>query len=59
MEYREPNALIQQGFLEGSNVSIVKEMIEMIAINRQYQANDKAIKTNDDALQKAVRDIAK
>ncbi|MCL2063029.1 MAG: flagellar hook-basal body protein [Candidatus Cloacimonetes bacterium] len=59
VEYREPNALIQQGFLEGSNVSIVKEMIEMIAINRQYQANDKAIKTNDDALQKAVRDIAR
>ena len=59
VEYLESSALIQQGFLEGSNVSIVKEMIEMIAINRQYQANDKAIKTNDDALQKAVRDIAR
>ena len=52
-------SFVKQGFLEGSNVSIIKEMIEMIAINKQYQANDKAIKTNDDALQKAVRDIAR
>ena len=59
VEMEESLALVQQGYLEGSNVSIVKEMIDMIAINRQYQANDRAIRTSDEALQKAVRDIAK
>ena len=59
IDITDGNAFVKQGYLEGSNVSIVKEMIEMIAINKQYQANDKAIKTNDDALQKAVRDIAR
>ena len=59
VESTEANVTIKQGYLEASNVNIVQEMIQMIAINKQYQANDKAIKTNDDALQKAVRDIAR
>jgi len=59
LEINEAQPLVKQGYLELSNVSIVNEMINMIAINRQYQANDKAIKTNDDALQKAVSQIAK
>jgi len=58
-EFREPSAFVRQGFLEDSNVEIVKEMIQMIAINRQYQAQDKAIKTNDEALNKAVNNIAR
>lgn len=58
-DYIDTSALIMQGYLESSNVSIVKEMVEMIAINRQYQANDKAIKTNDEALNKAVNNIAR
>jgi flagellar basal-body rod protein FlgG len=55
----EPNAVIKQGFLETSNVSIVREMVRMIAIHRQYQANERAIRTNDEALQRSVRDIAR
>jgi flagellar basal-body rod protein FlgG len=57
--FEEPTAKVKQGYLEGSNVNIVKEMISMISINRQYQMNDKAIKANDDALNKAVNNIAR
>jgi len=58
-EFREPSAQVRQGFLEDSNVQIVQEMISMIAVNRQYQAQEKAIRTNDDALNKAVNNIAR
>jgi flagellar basal-body rod protein FlgG len=59
IEFIDPTAHVKQGYLENSNVSIVKEMIEMIAINRQYQANEKAVRTQDDALNKTVNNIAR
>ena len=59
VEVYPTNPEIKQGYLEISNVSIVKEMVSMIAIQRWYNANEKAIKTNDDALNKAVNNIAK
>jgi len=59
MLFTDPEAKIRQGYLESSNISIVKEMISMISINRQYQANERAIRTNDEALQKAVSQIAR
>jgi flagellar basal-body rod protein FlgG len=39
---------LQQGSLEGSNVEIVQEMVEMIAAMRAYEINSKAIKTSDE-----------
>ena len=59
IELSEANPLLKQGFIEASNVSVIKEMIAMITIQRQYQANEKAIRTNDEALQRTVRDIAR
>lgn len=37
-----------QGSLEGSNVEIVQEMVEMISAMRAYEINSKAIKTADE-----------
>ena len=39
---------LQQGSLEGSNVEIVQEMVEMISAMRAYEINSKAIKTADE-----------
>ncbi|MBI9103069.1 MAG: flagellar basal-body rod protein FlgF [Spirochaetales bacterium] len=36
-----------QGFLEGSNVNPVTEMVNMIEVNRAYEANQKVIQTQD------------
>ena len=51
--------IIQQGFLESSNVNSVKEMVEMITMMRTYEANQKMIKIHDELIGKAVNEIAR
>ena len=41
---------LQQGFLEGSNVDVVEEMIAMISAQRAYEINSKTVKTVEDML---------
>ena len=42
---------IAQGFIEMSNVDVVEEMVSMIAAQRAYEINSKAIQTADSMLQ--------
>jgi flagellar basal-body rod protein FlgG len=42
---------IEQGFLEGSNVNVVEELVAMIETQRAYEMNSKAISTTDEMLQ--------
>lgn len=42
-----------QGYLEGSNVQVVDEMVSMIVAQRAYELNSKAITTSDEMLQQA------
>jgi flagellar basal-body rod protein FlgG len=44
---------IGQGFVEMSNVNIVEEMVSMIATQRAYEINSKAIQASDEMLQMA------
>ncbi|OCL25636.1 flagellar basal body rod protein FlgG [Orenia metallireducens] len=44
---------IAQRFLESSNVKVVEEMVDMIAAQRAYEINSKAIKASDEMLQQA------
>lgn len=41
---------IAQGFLEKSNVDVVKEMVSMIITQRAYELNSKTVQTADDML---------
>jgi flagellar basal-body rod protein FlgG len=43
---------LQQGFVEGSNVNVVEELVSMIATQRAYEMNSKAIQTSDQMLQR-------
>jgi len=43
---------LQRGFVEGSNVNVVEELVSMIATQRAYELNSKAIQTSDQMLQK-------
>ncbi|MBK6470262.1 MAG: flagellar basal-body rod protein FlgG [Betaproteobacteria bacterium] len=43
---------LKNGFLEGSNVNVVEELVSMIATQRAYELNSKAIQTSDQMLQK-------
>jgi len=40
-----------QGFVEGSNVNVVEELVSMIETQRAYEMNSKAISTSDQMLQ--------
>jgi flagellar basal-body rod protein FlgG len=42
------------GFIEGSNVSVVNEIVNMITAQRAFEANSKAVTTSDEMLQTAV-----
>lgn len=42
-----------QGYLEGSNVQVVDEMVNMIVAQRAYELNSKAIIASDEMLQQA------
>ncbi|MDZ7579462.1 MAG: flagellar basal-body rod protein FlgG [Deltaproteobacteria bacterium] len=44
---------IAQGYLEGSNVSVVEEMVSMIVAQRAYETNSKVIQASDEMLQMA------
>ncbi len=44
---------VHQKYLEGSNVQVVDEMVNMIVAQRAYELNSKAITTSDEMLQQA------
>ena len=45
---------IQQGYLEGSNVSTVGEMVKLIQVERAQEANQKSIQAYDDRMGKVI-----
>jgi flagellar basal-body rod protein FlgF len=44
-----------QGYLEGSNVAPLREMVDLVLISRAYEANQKIITTIDDQMNKALQ----
>jgi len=56
--FKPATGLVEQGSIESSNVNSAREMIEMITVNRVYEANQRSIVTIDNTLNKAVNEIA-
>ncbi|MCI8315263.1 MAG: flagellar basal-body rod protein FlgF [Lachnospiraceae bacterium] len=54
VEQDAEDAQIYQGYLEMSNASVVKEMVNMITISRQYESNQKMLTTFDESLEKSM-----
>jgi flagellar basal-body rod protein FlgG len=50
---------IQQGMLEGSNVNVITDMVELINNYRVYEANSKAVTTQDAMLDKSVNEVGR
>lgn len=50
---------VVQGFVEGSNVNAVLEMVRMIEVNRAYEANQKTIQSVDGMLGKLLNEVIK
>lgn len=53
----ESVAAVRQGYLEMSNINAVSEMVEMIAITRAFEANQKAVQTADSMIEKSVNTV--
>jgi flagellar basal-body rod protein FlgG len=47
--------LLNQGYLEGSNVNVVEELVNMIQTQRAYEMNSRAISTSDQMLQRLAQ----
>jgi flagellar basal-body rod protein FlgF len=52
-------AMVKQGYLEKSNVEVVKEMINMIRMVREFEMFQKAIQCFDEAQGKATNEMGK
>ena len=52
-------AYVRQGYLERSNVDIIREMVDMIASYRNYESDHKAIQILDESLSKTVNEVGK
>lgn len=48
---------VMQRFLEKSNVNVVEEMVKMIEVQRNYEANQKSITSHDQLLGKAINQV--
>ncbi len=48
-----------QGFLEKSNVNAVREMVDMIEVQRSYEANQKTVTAHDQALGRLINDVGR
>lgn len=50
---------IAQGYVEGSNINTVEEMVQIISVMRAYEANQKVVKAYDETLGKLVNEVGK
>ncbi|MFN8109591.1 MAG: flagellar basal-body rod protein FlgF [Thermoleophilia bacterium] len=50
-------ATVHQGYLEGSSVNSVSEMVELIRVMRSFEANQKAVQAQDDTLGQALTKV--
>jgi flagellar basal-body rod protein FlgF len=48
---------VKQGYLESSNVNVVREMVDMITSYRAYESAQKAVQAQDTTLDKAVNTV--
>jgi flagellar basal-body rod protein FlgG len=53
------NLKVIQGFLEKSNVNMIREMVEMIEVQRSYEANQKTVQTHDTELGRLINEVAR
>jgi len=50
---------IRQGYLEGSNVDMIRNMVQMITSYRTFEADQRALHAQDETLEKAVNQVGR
>jgi flagellar basal body rod protein FlgG len=54
---QEENPVLDQGAIEGANVSALKEMVNMIGVSRAYEASMKVVSSHDDLMKGAIQSL--
>lgn len=55
IQYLDPNSVkVHQGWIEGSNVNVINEMVKMIELQRNYEIAGKMIQVNDQTLDRSI-----
>lgn len=59
VDLNNPNSGVRilQGYVEKSNVNVVREMVKMIEAQRHYDASSKAIVVHDELLNKVINNV--
>ncbi|GMU56719.1 MAG: flagellar basal-body rod protein FlgF [Candidatus Xenobia bacterium] len=50
---------VKQGYVEMGNMNSVQEMVDLLMVMRNFEANQKALQSHDSRLQKAVNELGK
>lgn len=58
-EMTQADAIVKQGYIEGSNVDMIKEMADLIENSRAFQSCSQIIKMMDRIMERSVNDIAR
>jgi flagellar basal-body rod protein FlgF len=53
-----PEVRVQQGAVELSPVQVVREMVDLIQVQRTYEANQKVVTAEDETLEKLLQSVA-
>jgi flagellar basal-body rod protein FlgG len=56
-EKKPKNTIVKQGFLEMPNIKVVKEMVNLIELNRIYEAYQKSIITMDESTKMTIEEV--
>jgi flagellar basal-body rod protein FlgG len=51
--------VVKEGYLEGSNVNAIRNMVQMISTYRNFEADQKAVQAQDQTLEKAVNTVGR
>ena len=54
---KSPDTKIMQGFLEEANVDPITQMVEMLEVVRSYEADQRAIRAQNETLGRSVNDV--
>jgi flagellar basal-body rod protein FlgG len=57
VELQSQGYLLRQGYLESSNVDMIRNMVQMIATHRNYESSQKALHAQDETLEMAVSQV--
>lgn len=53
--FPQDEILLRQGWLESSNVDVIREMVDLIELQRLFDLGTKVIQTNDNTLEQSIR----